>query len=150
MATELELNHFETYEMSATVSPFPQLRKQDEKSNIVYLEEKMLATIDRAIGIVSNETRELRDNIVVDLRPYADAKSRALLDINRVMGDLDMKDAPPSVVSELRLLRQVLDDNEQLLASHLEAVREITELLSTTMMKADSDGTYTSDRLEPR
>ncbi|PLW75508.1 hypothetical protein [Cohaesibacter celericrescens] len=151
MTTELELSHFD---VPTAVPPVEVLsnaaQPSDEKGTVIYLEEKMLASVDRAIDVVSNETRALRENVIVDLRPHADAKSRALLDLNRIMGDLSTKDVPQSVVNELRILRHILTDNEQLLSNHLEAVREITDLLSSTMMKEESDGTYTADHLEPR
>ena len=149
MAPDTEIIDFNAHETSVIA-----LRSQSKnaqaspESNIVFLEEKMLATVNRAISVVSSETKALRDEVIVDLRPHSDAKSRALLDLNRVMGDLDIREAPMSVINELRVLRQVLDDNEQLLSSHLEAVREITDLLSLTMIKAESDGTYTSNSIE--
>ncbi|WP_319532053.1 hypothetical protein [uncultured Cohaesibacter sp.] len=130
--------------------PMSQIAPVSEDDKLAYLEEKMLATLDRAIAVVSDETRALRSDVIVDLKPYSDAKSRALLDLNRVMGESSFKEKPVSVVNQLRLFRQVLDDNEKLLFTHLEAVREITELLSATLIKAESDGTYTSSSLEAK
>ena len=128
--------------------PMSQIAPVSENDRLAFLEEKMLATLDRAIAVVSDETRALRSDVIVDLKPYADAKSRALLDLNRVMGETSANEPPVSVVNQLRLFRQVLDDNEKLLFTHLEAVREITELLSDTLIKAESDGTYTSSLLK--
>lgn len=127
--------------------PSPLARREDDRRD-EYLEEKMLATLNRAITVVSDETQALKSEIIVDLRPYSDAKSRVLLDLNKVMAEIGPKELPISVVNELRLLRQALDVNEDLLARHLEAVKEITDLLSATMIKAESDGTYSSRQLE--
>ncbi|SNY92162.1 hypothetical protein SAMN04515647_2407 [Cohaesibacter sp. ES.047] len=145
MTTTHEATELNDNEASAIVlRPLSQSLPASADEASFYLEEKMLTTVNRAISVVSDETSALRSKLVVDLKPYSDAKSRALLDLNRVMSDIDMRDVPTSVVNELRLLREVLDDNERLLAQHLEAVREITDLLSATMIKAESDGTYSS------
>ena len=42
----------------------------------------------------------------------------------------------------------MLTENEHVLKQHLEAVREITELLSKAMLEAESDGTYAAGMTE--
>ena len=121
------------------------MKAEKRPSNEAFREEKLLGMVNRAIGVVARETKALRDEVIVDLRPYSDAKSRVLLDLNRIMEEIVVEPVPASLVSEIRILKQVLEDNEQLLSSHLEAVREITGLVAATMVRTESDGTYSNN-----
>ncbi|WP_319567359.1 flagellar protein FlgN [Cohaesibacter marisflavi] len=105
-------------------------------------EERILECVQRAIRAVSRETKALREEKNVDLRAHSDEKSRILLELSRLTEMVDVKTLSSSVTSELLVLRKLLDENQKVLQKHLEAVREITEVLSKAMLAAESDGTY--------
>lgn len=102
----------------------------------------LLAAIDRVEAAVAAETDALRKRVAVDLREFDYRKSQALLDLTRAGRNLAAGPIDEAVVERLRKLRLGLDDNIQLLSTHLHAVREISELISQSMLDADSDGTY--------
>lgn len=105
-------------------------------------EERILECVQRAIRAVSRETKALREEKNVDLRAHSDEKSRVLLELSRLTEMVDIKTLSSSVTSELLVLRKLLDENQKVLQKHLEAVREITEVLSKAILAAESDGTY--------
>nr|WP_320143787.1 hypothetical protein [uncultured Cohaesibacter sp.] len=112
------------------------------------IEERILECVQRAIRAVSMETKALREETGVDLRAHSDEKSRILLELSRLTDSLDVTRLSSSVTSELLVLRKFLDENQQVLQRHLEAVREITEVLSKAMLAAESDGTYGAQTTE--
>lgn len=111
-------------------------------------EERILDCVQRAIRAVSKETKALREEKNIDLRAHSDEKSRILLELSRLTEPVDIKVLSSSVTSELLVLRTLLDENQKVLQRHLEAVREITEVLSKAMLAAESDGTYGAQPVE--
>ncbi|WP_146177412.1 flagellar protein FlgN [Breoghania corrubedonensis] len=102
----------------------------------------MFVAIERANDAVVAETRALRKRAGVDLRDFERRKSQALLDLTRAGRNLGEGPADAALVEHLRKLRASLDDNMKLLSTHLRAVREISELISRSLIEAESDGTY--------
>lgn len=112
--------------------------------------DALVAAISKAHAVVEAETRALRDQASLDLRAFEHRKSQALLELTRASRGLlpagveSLRGTP--VAEELGRLREALDANMALLAKHLDAVREIAEVISRAMLEAESDGTY-SERL---
>jgi hypothetical protein len=76
-------------------------------------------------------------------------KSRALLELVRAqVTDVDIA-ADPALAARLRQVRETLVRDRELLAIHLEASREVSEILSSAMRDADWDGTYDSRIADP-
>ncbi|WP_119308966.1 hypothetical protein [Cohaesibacter haloalkalitolerans] len=112
------------------------------------IEDTILETVQRAIRVVAKETHALREERHVNLRSYSDEKSRVLLDLSRLTDAVDIKTLSTSVTNELTVLKRLLAENREILGRHLDAVREITELLSKAMLAAESDGTYAAQMQE--
>lgn len=109
----------------------------------------LAAAVRRAISAVEDETEALRADPTTDLKSFEYRKSQALLDLTRARAKV-----PPAVFSdelkaELRELRELLDENVNLLKLHLNAVSEVIEMMSKTMIAYDSDGTYQAPFPEP-
>lgn len=108
--------------------------------------DALIAAISKAHAVVEAETRALRDQASLDLRAFEHRKSQALLELTRASRGLlpagveTLRGTP--VAEELGRLRDALDANMALLAKHLDAVREIAEVISRAMLEAESDGTY--------
>ncbi|NBN64854.1 hypothetical protein GWI72_13855 [Microvirga tunisiensis] len=106
----------------------------------------LVAAIAKAHAVVEAETLALREQAGVDLRAYEHRKSQALLELTRASRGLipagidGLRDTP--VAEELARLRAALDANMTLLEKHLDAVREIADVISRAMIEAESDGTY--------
>ena len=105
--------------------------------------------VRRATDAIREETRALRANPTADLKVFEYGKSRALLDLTRARTMV-----PPGLMSEqlkedLAEFKGVLQENIDLLSLHMNAVSEVVEMLSRTMIDFDSDGTYQAPFPEP-
>jgi hypothetical protein len=97
--------------------------------------------IQRLEEVVDQETEALRAHAVVDLKEFNTRKSQGLLELNRALrsaGGLDGERA----TTRLSGLRAKLDVNRSVLKMHLDAVREISAIVTDVMREAESDGTY--------
>ena len=104
--------------------------------------QALVVAIERANAAVTAETQALRKRAGVDLRDFERRKSQALLDLTRAGRNIGEGPEDKALVEHLRKLRMSLDDNMRLLSTHLTAVREISEMISRSLIEADSDGTY--------
>ena len=104
-------------------------------------------SIERAIeylgAVVEQETTALRARVHVDLTEFNNRKNQGLLELNRALRGLDPA-AGPSLAPRLADLRAKLDVNRSLLARHMEAVREVANVVAEAIRDVDSDGTYSS------
>jgi hypothetical protein len=102
----------------------------------------LLMVIERLEETVEQETAVLRSGRKYDLRDFNDRKSHGLLDLSRAIRLLGTADPGETVKSRLAGLRSKLEVNRSVLKMHLDAVREITAIVSEAIRDADSDGTY--------
>ena len=120
----------------------------------VYVNDTLIMAIIKAHTVVEAETEALREQGTADLRAFEFRKSQALLELARASRTLlapggdGARDV--AVATELRRLRAALDASRQVLALHLDAVREIAGMISQAMLEADSDGTYSLDHARVR
>ncbi|MDJ0929496.1 flagellar protein FlgN [Breoghania sp.] len=104
--------------------------------------QALIVAIERANAAVVAETTALRKRAGVDLRDFERRKSQALLDLTRAGRNLSEGSGDAVLAAQLGVLRSSLHDNMQLLSTHLRAVQEISELISRSLIEAESDGTY--------
>ena len=102
----------------------------------------LTVAIKRTLSAVQAETQVLRSGEHGSLKTFEHRKSQALLDLARARASLPSQLQDEETSDLLQDLKEALADNMQLLAHHMKAVQEITELLAQSMLDADSDGTY--------
>jgi hypothetical protein len=97
--------------------------------------------LDRLEEIIDQETSTLEAHKPTDLPDFNRRKSCSLLELMRITralpaaGDVGLR-------ARLQRLRKKLERNQSVLKLHLDAVREIGDLLVGALGEADSDGTY--------
>lgn len=91
---------------------------------------------------VEQETAALRNRNPIDLNAFNQRKNQGLLELDRALRLLN--GAPPNeeMKNALRMLRQKLDANREILTTHIEAVREVAAIIAEAIRGAESDGTY--------
>jgi hypothetical protein len=126
-------------------SPFPDGSKGTEPPRTV--EDKAVnAILEKAVrrleDVVEQETAALRNRAPIDLNEFNHRKNQGLLELDRALRLLN--GAPPSdeVKGGLRMLRRKLDENREVLKTHIEAVREVAAIIAEAIRGAESDGTY--------
>jgi hypothetical protein len=98
--------------------------------------------IERLEDVVDQETAALRRRSHADLGEFSNRKSQGLLELSRSLKFFQA--APPSnaVLERLAGLREKLDVNQAVLKLHLDAVREVSAIVSDAIRDSESDGTY--------
>jgi hypothetical protein len=98
--------------------------------------------MQRLTGVVEQETAALKDHTAIDLNEFSNRKNQALLELNRAMRVLGNAPLSEAAAASLGDLRAKLALNCAALKVHLDAVREISNILADAIRDADSDGTY--------
>jgi hypothetical protein len=111
---------------------------------------RLVAIIEHLSEVVGEETNHLRRGAAIDLKVANDRKSQALLELTRALRQVDPAAArDPAVAARLAELRLKLEDNQAVLKLHLEAVREVSNIVCAAIRHAESDGTYSPSIRKP-
>jgi hypothetical protein len=103
-----------------------------------------LRAIERVEEVIDPETHALRHGESIDLAEFNRRKSHGLLELTRGIRNLNGPEAEEAIARRLRPLRAKLDENGALLRRHLDAVHEISNVLSRAIRDGESDGTYSA------
>lgn len=102
------------------------------------------AIIRRIEEAVDAETAAIRTDVNFDLKSSNARKSRYLYELNRATRGLDVEHVAPETRAGLARLREKLEINEQAILAHLNAVKEVANMLQTAIQHAENDGTYSA------
>jgi hypothetical protein len=98
--------------------------------------------LQRVEKLVDQETMALKSRAPIDYREFNNGKSQALLELNLAIRSLGAATLDAELIERLKGLRGKLENNRVVLRMHLEAVREIANVVSETIKDSDWDGTY--------
>jgi hypothetical protein len=124
--------------LAVATGPRPRV-PEDSPGAIWSTVESALVRLEEA---VEQETAALRARTTVDLKEFHERKSQGLLELTRAMRHIDGGAPTPSLMQRLSSLRAKLETNSALLKLHLDAVREISSVMTDAIRDAESDGTY--------
>lgn len=113
------------------------------------IKERAMAThgsigkiLQRIEKLVDRETVALRSRAPIDYREFNNGKSQALLELNLAIRSLGATTLDAELIERLKILRGKLETNRVVLRMHLDAVREIANVVSETIQDREWDGTY--------
>lgn len=130
---------------SGTVAGGPGQEKRNRRGAAVEQNATVLQIekiLDRIEQVVEEETLLLKMRRVVDLREFNHRKSQALFELSRLGRAMALDFADRNLIERLRRLQTKLDENQAMLRMHVEAVREIANMVAKSIQQAESDGTY--------
>jgi hypothetical protein len=107
---------------------------------------RIIQVLGRLDAILEAENGALGSDPDFDVGASNISKSRCLYDLTSLT-----KHVPPEVIARthgnvLRSLHAKLERNNVKVKAHLEAVREVTDLLRDAAIEAEADGTYTMEQ----
>ncbi|HEV7257047.1 MAG TPA: hypothetical protein VGN82_04630 [Bosea sp. (in: a-proteobacteria)] len=105
----------------------------------------MWSVLDRLEQALDHETAELMALRSADFNRLNEIKSRLLLDASRAMRAMRDEVADGRLIARLSTLRLKLEHNRLAIGMHLDAVREIASAMTSTLIDAESDGTYSAN-----
>jgi ABC-type phosphate transport system auxiliary subunit len=98
--------------------------------------------MQRIERLIDNETEALRSRAAIDLNESNNRKSQAVLELSLVVRSLEGVPLDAELVQRLKTLRGKLETNRAVLRRHLEAVREVANVVAETIQDMEGDGTY--------
>jgi len=102
------------------------------------------AIIARLEEAVDTETAAIRVDVNFDIKASNTRKSRYLYELNRAVKGVEPGALDATHRDGLERLRAKLEANEAAILAHLNAVKEIADLLQGTIQRAEADGTYSA------
>ncbi|WP_372424697.1 hypothetical protein [Salinarimonas chemoclinalis] len=102
----------------------------------------MIAAIGRLEAVLEHETAELGRLSTAQLKELNRRKSLCLLEFTRAARPLAEQMVSPVLRERLARLRDAIARNQEVLATHLDAVREIAGTIAGALEARESDGTY--------
>jgi hypothetical protein len=121
----------------------PQSRSgTDRSANYAHI----LRVIRRIEGYIDEETTALSSGLEFDLVLSNNRKSQSLVDLSSAVRGLSKVEGGEELQTRLSALRESLNRNLRVVRMHLNAVKEISDVLSDAIQSADSDGTYRPSR----
>ena len=104
----------------------------------------LLTCVRRLEEVLDQEIDALNEQRNAELPDCNRRKSRALLELTRIARTVPPDAVDAGLRNGIAGLRAKLVRNRDLLQIHINAVREVADLLARVMAEQDSDGTYVS------
>jgi len=101
----------------------------------------IIRRIEEAIDV---ETAGIRENPGFDIAGSNARKSRYLYELNKAAAALSPRQLDGEHREALQRLRAKLEINERVILAHLNAVKEVADLLQGAIQRAEADGTYSA------
>lgn len=98
--------------------------------------------IARLQAVVEEENLGLADCSIQSHASYADQKNQLLRELMVAQGSCRSPESRQVLGSAYLAIRECIVRNERLLMVHLEALNEVSAVITDSIRQADSDGTY--------
>jgi hypothetical protein len=104
----------------------------------------LVSIIQRIESAIDHETRSIRSDAEFDIKESNVRKSRYLYELSKAMKGLGQRDLDPEHRAGILRLRAKLDENQQVILAHLNAVTEVANIIQAAIEKTEADGTYSA------
>ncbi len=107
---------------------------------------RIIQVLGRLDALLDAENNALGSDPAFDVAASNVSKSRCLYELTTLT-----RQVPPEAIARahgnrLRVLHDKLERNSRKVKAHLEAVREVTDLLREAAIEAEGDGTYSAEQ----
>ena len=103
---------------------------------------QMRDVIGRLAATIEEENHVLSERRELSLDPLIYKKSQLLLELMRAQKSCSPDFIKLNLGTEIRQLKSLMDANQQLLAVHLAAARDVSNTILDVLRHNESDGTY--------
>ena len=104
----------------------------------------LLSSLGRLEAIIDAETAALTAHDLQDQDDFNRRKSQSLVELARLSRAIDPAHLTASEIDGLERVRAKLRRNHELLGIHLRAMQEVSDIVTTIIQSAESDGTYSA------
>lgn len=109
-------------------------------------DQRIQGVLSRLEAVIDAENAALGVDRNYDLSRSNALKSRCLYDMTVLFKQVQPEQLNPDHRSHLQSVRTKLDVNHAKVLAHMEAVREIAEMIKKTVAESEADGTYSADQ----
>lgn len=104
--------------------------------------QRIESSINRAIGVLDEETAALRAGGAIDMVEFSRRKGQCLVELSRLMGHSSELQQNIKFAAPLEELRRKSNENALLLKAHMQAIEEVVQIVHGAIESEASDGTY--------
>jgi hypothetical protein len=104
----------------------------------------LLSCLTRLEAIIDDETAALTVHDLGHQDDFNRRKSQSLIELARLERAVEAADLGGPEIACLERMRAKLRRNHELLGIHLRAMQEVSDIVSTMIRNAESDGTYSA------
>ena len=105
-------------------------------------EHRIIGVLSRLEAVVDAENAALGNDPEFDLARSNSIKSRCLYDMTMLFSGSRPVELEPEHKSHLETVRTKLEVNNLKVKAHMEAVRDIADMIKETVAASEADGTY--------
>ena len=109
-------------------------------------DQRISGALSRLEAVIDAENRAIGTDLNFDLKQSNALKSRCLYDMTMLFKDIRADDLKPHHKDHLKKVQAKLAANSLKVRAHMEAVREITDMIKDTVAAHEADGTYSADQ----
>ncbi|AYO81866.1 flagellar protein FlgN [Methylobacterium brachiatum] len=104
----------------------------------------LLSSLARLEATIDAETEALTVHDIREQDDFNRRKSQSLVELSRLGRTIGSTALSPPEIECLERVRAKLRRNHELLAIHLRAMQEVSDIVTTMIQSAESDGTYSA------
>lgn len=109
-------------------------------------EQRINGILGRLEAVLDIENARIGKDVDFDLNRSNAVKSRCLYDMTLLLRDQNPASLGPAHSRQLEIVRGKLAANSVKVKAHMDAVREVTEILKDAVVASEADGTYSIDQ----
>lgn len=109
-------------------------------------EQRINGVLTRLEAVIDAENAALGTDPKFDLKKSNAVKSRCLYDMTMLFRSVRPSDLDDRHKAHLKTVEQKLSINSRKVHAHMQAVREITDMIKETVAAHEADGTYSADQ----
>ena len=109
-------------------------------------DHRIIGVLSRLEAVIDAENAAIGTDPDFDLNRSNTIKSRCLYDMTMLFNGIRPEDLEPAHKQQLETVRAKLKINHLKVEAHMEAVREIAEMIKQTVAAWEADGTYSADQ----
>ncbi|MEM5494487.1 hypothetical protein [Hoeflea sp. AS16] len=111
-------------------------------------DHRIIGVLSRLEAVIDAENAAIGADPEFDITRSNTIKSRCLYDMTMLFNGIRPEDLEPEHKAHLETVRAKLQINNLKVRAHMEAVRDIADMIKETVAAWEADGTYSADQFK--
>ncbi len=136
--------------MSANTNPQGSVTRSGRHEQVSAFDRAVIQIADRIDAVLEEEKAVLVGQVQGDIDAIATRKSHLFIEFMRLSSHATTTSGDAIVRDRVAALMGSLNRNAQLLRRHVDAVREVSDIIANSISESADDGTYSCHVMRPR